>query len=245
MAAYGLNNNNTNKNNFQLFLVPETIAGILHFNMRMTQHDDTFRLKDLERFTADVACNKNYQIVLFPHMNKKHTSIFLIVKTDVKVFVRDFFRDSRKERNITLLTVNFQNQKTHKVVEINKANNAGLEYVVEGRGVVSLFGRMSDRRPRCQLHIGMLPTFYDSVRCKLCEAEYNTCGFCNSWTVAKKTNRKLVDAFLNISATAYTNDCLYWNENAEKWTNDGCQVRQDKCFNQSQSGFVGKLTSKN
>ena len=199
----------------------------------MNQHGDTFSLSDLERFTAEVDCNKNYQIILSSHTSNTYTSIFLIVKTDVKVFVRDFFRDSRKERNITLLTVNFHNQTTRTfTVEINKANNAGLEYVVEGRGIVSLFGRMSDRRPRCQLYIGMLPTFYDSTRCKLCDSESKKCGFC-TWEAVVNTEYEIEvestetrnDKFLDISATTYTNDCLYWDEDTEIWTNDGCKVK--------------------
>ena len=195
----------------------------------MNQHGDTFSLKDLERFTADVACNKNYQIILSPHTSNTYTSIFLIVKTDVKVFLRDFFRDSREERNITLLTANFQNQTIQAIVEISMANNAGLEYVVEGSDVVSLFGRMSDKRPRCQLYIGMLPTYYDSTRCKLCEAKSKTCGFCNSGKTSRKqvdSSEKTTDKFLNIATTVYTNDCLYWDENAEIWSNEGCKVSQ-------------------
>ncbi|KAI0208686.1 Polycystic kidney disease protein 1-like 3 [Lamellibrachia satsuma] len=106
-----------------------------------------------------------------------------------------------------------------------------LVTIGEGRGVVSLFGRMSDKRPRCQLHIGLLPTFYDSSRCKLCEAKSKTCGFCNWETVVKTTSRtqidsskKTTDTFLNIATTVYTNDCLYWDENAEIWSNEGCKV---------------------
>ena len=195
----------------------------------MGKPTESFLLSDLERFTSDIKCKKTNQIILSPRSTGSYTSIFLIVKTDVKVFVRDFFRDSRKERNITLLTVNFHHQTTQKVVKINKANNAGLEYVVEGRGIVSLFGRMFDKRPRCQLYIGMLPTFYDSTRCKLCEPKSKTCGFCNSEKTSRKqtdSSKKTNDKYLKISATVYTNDCLYWDENAELWTNEGCKVRQ-------------------
>ena len=210
-----------------------TIGGILHVTLKMNQHGDSFSLNDLERFTVDVACNKGYQIILSPHTSNTYIYIFLIVKTDVKVFLGDFFRDSREERNITLLTVNIHNQTPHRFHKIKRSNNAGLEYVVEGRGVVSLFGRMSDKRPRCQLYIGMLPTFYDSSRCKLCEAKSKTCGFCNWETVVKTTSRtqidsskKTTDTFLNIATTVYTNVCLYWDENAEIWSNEGCKVSQ-------------------
>ena len=198
----------------------------------MHQHGDTFMLTDLERFTTDVTCNKEYQIILSHHANDAYTNVFLIVKTDVKVFVRDFFRDSRKERNITLHTVNFDNNTKHTVVKINKTNKAGLEYVVEGNAVVSLFGRMSDNRPRCQLFIGMLPMFHDSTRCQLCEAESGTCGFCGTETDVHITSRQQrggsntsKGTFLNITVTAYTNDCLYWDEDAELWTEYGCKVR--------------------
>ena len=200
--------------------------------MKMHQHGGTFILSDLERFTTDVTCNKEYQIILSHHANVAYTYVFLIVKTDVKVFVRDFFRDSRKESNITLHTVNFDINTKHTVVKINKTNKAGLEYVVEGNGVVSLFGRMSDIRPRCQLFIGMLPMFHDTARCKLCEAESRSCGFCGIETDARKTNRQQRSnsntskgTFLNITATAYTNDCLYWDEDAELWAGYGCKVR--------------------
>jgi len=189
-------------------------------------------LTDLERFTADVTCNKEYQIILSPHANDAYTNVFLIVKTDVKVFVRDFFRDSRKERNITLHTVNFDNNTKHTVVRtVVKTNKAGLEYVVEGNGVVSLFGRMSDNRPRCQLFIGMLPMFHDTTRCQLCEAESRTCGFCGTETGVHITNQQQrrssntsKESFLNITVTAYTNDCLYWDEDAELWAGYGCKV---------------------
>ena len=200
-------------------------------NLKMIQDGGSFRLQDLERFTADVVCNKNYQIILSADSNTLPESIFLIIKTDVKVFVRDFFRDSREETNITLLTVSFRNQTTNKVVEINGANTAGLGYVVEGRGVVSLFGRMIEKTTRCQLHIGMLPTFYDSTRCKLCEKNSKVCGFCNSDMVANKTRRIREDSYetasdklLGISIATYINDCLYWDDDAEVWTNDGCKV---------------------
>jgi len=211
--------------------VPETVRDSAYFNLKMTLNGDSFSLTDLERFTTDIACNKSYQIILSSHTKFTNTSIFLIVKSDGKVFVRDFFRDSRKERNITLLTVNFNSRTTQTFMKINKANNAGLEYVVEGRGVVSLFGRMSDRRARCQLYIGMLPTFHDSTRCKLCEAESAACGFCNWQIVEDGKSRSEQDisntddiTLLNISAVAYTNDCLYWDEDKEQWTNKGCKV---------------------
>ena len=197
----------------------------------MRLNGDSFSLSDLKRFTQDIACNKNYQIILSSQTNNTSTSIFLIVKSDVKVFVRDFFRDSSKERNISLLTVNFNSRTTQTFMKINKANNAGLEYVVEGRGVVSLFGRMSDRRARCQLYIGMLPKFHDSTRCKLCEAKSAACGFCNAQVVDERKhisqqNSSNTDSikFLNISALAYTNDCLYWEEDEGQWTNNGCKV---------------------
>jgi len=211
--------------------VPETVRDSAYFNLKMTLNGDSFSLTDLERFTTDIACNKSYQIILSSHTKFTNTSIFLIVKSDGKVFVRDFFRDSRKERNITLLTVNFNSRTTQTFMKINKANNAGLEYVVEGRGVVSLFGRMSDRRARCQLYIGMLPTFHDSTRCKLCEAESAACGFCNWQIVEDGKSRSEQDisntddiTLLHISAVAYTNDCLYWDEDKEQWTNKGCKV---------------------
>ena len=200
--------------------------------MKMHQHGNTFMLTDLERFTTDVTCNKEYQIILTAHANDAYTNVFLIVKTDVKVFVRDFFRDSRKERNITLHTVNFDNNMKHTVVKINKTNKAGLEYVVERNGVVSLFGRMSDNRPRCQLFIGMLPMFHDTTRCQLCEAESQSCGFCGIAIDAHITSRQQrsssktsMGTCLNITATAYTNDCLYWDEDAGLWAGHGCKVK--------------------
>ena len=193
----------------------------------MSQDGGSFRLQDLERFTADVVCNKNYQIILSPHRKDARASILLIVKTDVKVFVRDFFRDSREERNISLLAVSFHNQTTHKVTEVIEAKTAGLEYIVEGRGVVSLFGRMIEKTTRCQLHIGMLPAFYDSIRCELCEGNSKECGFCNSDIVLKQESSSEMesDKFLGLSAATYINDCLYWDEDSEVWTNNGCKVR--------------------
>ena len=200
--------------------------------MTMYQHGDTFMLRDLKRFTTDVPCNQEYQIILSPHANDAYTNVFLIVKTDLKVFVRDFFRDSRKERNITLHTVNFDNNTKHTVVKINKTNKAGLENVVEGNGVVSLFGRMTGKRPRCQLFIGMLPMVHDSTRCQLCEAEPGTCGFCGTETDVHITSMQQRSSsntskgtFLNITVIAYTNDCLYWEEDAELWAGYGCKVR--------------------
>jgi len=93
----------------------------------MNQRGDSFKLPDLERFSTYVDCNKNYQIILQSHTNDTNTSVYLIVKSDIKVFVRDFFRDSRKERNITLLIVNFQSRPTRTIIKINKTNKAGLE----------------------------------------------------------------------------------------------------------------------
>ena len=211
--------------------VPDTDRDVAYVNLKIRLNGDSFSLSDLKRFTQDIACNKNYQIILSSHTNNTNTSIFLIVKSDVKVFVRDFFRDSRKERNITLLTVNFNSRTTETSMKINKANNAGLEYVVEGHGVVSLFGRMSDRRARCQLYIGMLPTVHDSTRCKLCAAKSAACGFCNAQVVDERNTISQQDSsntnnikFLNISAVAYTNNCLYWDEDKGQWTTNGCQV---------------------
>ena len=193
----------------------------------MSQYGGSFRLQDLERFTADVVCNKDYQIMLSAHRKDARASILLIMKTNVKVFVRDFFRDSREETNISLLAVSFHNQTTHNVTEIIEATTAGLEYIVEGRGVVSLFGRMIEKTTRCQLHIGMLPAFYDSIRCGLCEGNSKVCGFCNSDIVLKRedSSERESDKFLGLSVATYINDCLYWDEDAEVWTNDGCKVR--------------------
>ena len=215
--------------------VPGSGRGSTTLNLKMSQSGrGSFSLSDLKRFTVDIACNKHYQIILSPHVTNTNASILLVVKTDAKVFVRDFFRDSREERNISLLSVSFHNQTTHNVVEVNKANDVGLEYVVENLGVVSLFGRMVGKTPRFPLYIGMLPTFYDSVRCELCERKSTVCGFCNSETVVNTERRQHGGSseaadykILNISVTTYTNDCLYWDDDIEVWTYEGCKVRQD------------------
>ena len=214
--------------------VPGTLPLSAYFNLKMRLRGDSYRrLTHLERFTQDIDCNKSYQIILSSHTNNTNTSIFLIVKSDVKVFVRDFFRDSRKETNITLLTVTFSSRTTQTFIKINKANNVGLEYVVEGLGVVSLFGRMYNKRAGCQLYIGMLPTFHDSTRCRLCEADSAACGFCNEQVVDTRNNRSHLESsntdnikFLNISADGYTNDCLYWDEDKQQWSTKGCKVGQ-------------------
>ena len=215
--------------------VPGSGRGSTTLNLKMRQSGrGSFSLSDLKRFTVDIACNKHYQIILSSHATNTLASILLVVKTDAKVFVRDFFRDSREERNISLLSVSFHNRTTHNVVEVNKANDAGLEYVVENMGVVSLFGRMVGKTPRFPLYIGMLPTIYDSVRCELCKRKSAVCGFCNSDTLINAamiqhggSSETTDDKFLNISIMAYTNDCLYWDDDIEVWTNDGCKVRHD------------------
>ena len=213
--------------------VPVTLPVPAYFNLKMRLRGDTYRLTDLERFTQDIDCGKDFQIILSSHTNTTNTSISLIVKSDVKVFVRDFFRDSRKEINITLLTVTFSSKTTQTFTKIKQSNIVGLTYVVEGRGVVSLFGRMYNKRGGCQLYIGMLPTFHDSTRCSLCEADSAACGFCNAQVVDKRKNRSQLESsntdnikFLKISAVAYTNDCLYWDEDKQQWTTEGCKVGQ-------------------
>ena len=216
----------------QHIAVPESGRGSTTLNLKMSQSGGSFSLSDLKRLTFDIACNKQYQIILSSHASNTNTSILLVVKTDGKVFVRDFFRESREERNISLLSVSFQNQTTQNVVEANKATDVGLEHIVENHGVVSLFGRMVGKTLRCPLYIGMLPTMYDSIRCKLCERKSTSCGFCTSETVVNAERAQhggsagtTDNKFIDISVTAYTNDCLYWDDDIEVWTNDGCKVR--------------------
>jgi len=102
---------------------------------------------------------------------------------------------------------------------------------VEADGHVSLFGGMFAKGPRCQLYIGMLQSSYDSSRCKLCEAESDSCGFCNPEKVENSKRIDKIDRseranikYLNISASVYTINCLHWDENEELWTNAGCTV---------------------
>ena len=190
--------------------------------MKLTQRNGAWKPKDLGRFTTDVSCGQKYQITLGLPANFTRISLLLVVKTDTKVFVRDFFGDPQSEDNPAHFVVDFSRKR---LTTLKEPNDPGVTHVVEANGVVRIFGLIQSTTSRCRVFLGLLPTYYDSVRCKeYCKRAQSACGFCAKNITWKKAGDAGSENTVDIEMKTFVSECLYWHEKEELWTNQGCKV---------------------
>ena len=188
----------------------------------LIQHNAVFRPVDLARFGTDVSCGQTYHVTFSLLNNYTDISLLLVVKTGMKVFVRDFFGDIPSRSNSAHLVIDFS---LRRIRSVHEANDPGVTHVVEKKGVVSIFGLMASSESRCRMFFGVLPKMYDDIRCtKLCRGPKARCGFCGrdvAWYNPTHTNSK---DFVDIKVKTFVSECLYWDKQEELWTNRGCKV---------------------
>ena len=154
--------------------------------------------------------------------NFTRISLLLVVKTHTKVFVRDFFGDPQSEDNPAHFVVDFNRKR---LTTVNESNDPGVTHVVEANGVVRIFGLIPSAESRCRVFLGVLPKYYDYVRCtKLCKGEQEHCGFCRKNITWNNADERRSEKTVGIEMKTFVSECLYWHEKEERWTNEGCKV---------------------
>lgn len=225
-----------------LVFFPAIRFGYQYIRATLTQKYGKFKSRDLTRFTTDVSCGVTYLVTLTLPINYPRISLLLVVKSDRKVFVRDFFGDPQSDGNPALFVIDFS---LHRLRKINDGNDAGVTNLVEANGTVRVFGSIASEDARCRLFLGVLPKFYDLTRCEdeeLCGRDKTKCGFCGrnvNWEEDTKTSG---GGFVDIKVNTLVTECLFWDEKVEMWSNQGCKVRLCMCWCMCVHAYVRTLT---
>ena len=191
-------------------------TAIVHVSY-VKNRDEVFE-DDLSIAALPVLSNKRYHIKMF--VTAKVTLV-LVVKAYTKPDCWDFYGGDRISKNATIFVVDFARKALPRKLQTKTA--PGLEHVIVdvNATTVTLIGTLHSKEERVMLYFGLMPAAYDTILCKRCSGNsINPCGFCSG----KMGTPAETEHDVKVTVVRYVADCVFWNSQEEKWSNEGCEV---------------------
>ena len=190
------------------------VAHISYIENRADVHEE-----DISVVSLPVVSNKPYHIELTA---SAEVALVIVVKAYQRPVLEDFYGGDRISPNAFLLVVDFTAASLPKTLDTKTA--LGLEIIAQNANStgVSLFGTLRNSNETVILYFGLMPAAYDATLCKQClERSKRECGFCSG----KKGPSTEADLDVNVTIVRHvTKECVYWNNQNDKWITDGCEV---------------------
>ena len=188
------------------------IAYISYVKNRAELHEE-----DISIVSLPVVSNKPYHIEMSA---SAEVALVVVVKAYQRPVLVDFYGGERISLNAILLVVDFTGTSFPKTLYTKTA--LGLETIAHNANStrVSLYGTLRNSNETVMLYFGLMPAVYDATLCKQClERSKRVCGFC----AGKKGSSTEIDVNVTIMRHV-TKECVYWNNQDEKWNTHGCEV---------------------
>ena len=180
--------------------------------------------EDISVVSLPVVSNKPYHIELSA---SAQVALVIVVKAYQRPVLEDFYGGERISPNTILLVVDFTG--TSLPMKLDTDTTIGLKNVTEdvNNTRVSLFGRLHNNDETVMLYFGLMPAVYDAILCDQClERSKRECGFCSG----KKGTSTEAELDVNVTIARHvTKECVYWNNQDDKWITDGCEVNVFDC----------------
>ncbi|KAI0237980.1 hypothetical protein LSAT2_011410 [Lamellibrachia satsuma] len=188
----------------------------------MKNRDEVFE-DDLITVALPVLSNKRYHIKMFATAK---VTLVLVVKAYTNPNCWDFYGGDRISKNATIFVVDFA--RTTLPRRFQTSTSPGLEHLIVdvNATTVTLVGTLHSKEERVMLYIGLMPAVYDTMLCKRCSGNsINPCGFCSG----KMGTSADTELDVKVTVVRYVADCVFWNSQEEKWSNEGCEFYQLVC----------------
>ena len=184
---------------------------------------ETISNRDINHVNFNIEFKRTYQITFTLSAVLSHTSFFLVVKTKTYALVNDFFGAPNSRAPAALLQLNFgEGKQTETVFSVKYLTLTQTALNMNKKKVVVHCIVTSDS-PSQRLYLGLLPSYYDTARCRKCIKESTKCGFCNS-RFRNATLRQATRGIIYMDICTRMQDCLHWDPIEEAWTNTACKV---------------------
>ena len=171
---------------------------------------------DFKFVVIPIPTNKLYKIEFSA---SAQVQLVLVVKTDGKPTLWDFFGGDRISSNATLLGLDFSATRQWNMDRTYTAS--GIASIKEDSSAmtVTITGTARGENDTANLYIGLMSPLPDDHLCQRCRGRSEgPCGFCLGTTMTSSAME------VNFTIGRYMPDCLYWDDTTEEWSNIGCEV---------------------
>ena len=177
--------------------------------------------RDINHFTSRIETNKVFHITFALPPGDPQSTLLLVLKTDNYARMTDFFGENGTKA--VLVQLEFADGRSTKIVSSLSHLGHNTTITDASNRTVIVSGIVTHGPPMSRLYLGLLPAFYDYVRCKQCRSQTTQCGFCDDM-FRSTTHHYSTQCIVHVRVTTVMQDCLYWDPKREVWTNAACKA---------------------